>query len=65
MKVSTMDMVSELKSFCFLAGPSGFEVISLQKVDSLVVSGMYREAKKVSKKYNLPQIVYMSNLNYL
>jgi hypothetical protein len=28
------------------------EVISLQKVDSLVVFGMYREAKKVSKKYD-------------
>jgi hypothetical protein len=32
-----------------MASPSSREeVISLQKVDSLVVFGMYREAKKVS-----------------
>ena len=32
----------------FLAGPSGREVISLQKMDSLLVLVNVREAKKVS-----------------
>jgi hypothetical protein len=35
------------------AGPSGHEVISLQKMDSLLVLANVREAKKVSARWHL------------
>jgi hypothetical protein len=41
-------MKNKLKSFCSETGPSGREVISLQKVDSLLDFLNVREAKKVS-----------------